>query len=126
MELKDLIQQIKNLVESTSDTKTVYGDPIEKNGSTIIPVSKVSYSGGGGIGKGTGKNELGDDAEGEGGGYGISSSIKPIGFIKMNDGKSEFEPIVDINQLLKHIFFFATIGLLIFFRFIIKLKKKRK
>ncbi|WP_296423497.1 spore germination protein GerW family protein [Yoonia sp.] len=69
-------QLLKNTVEELDrllNAKNVLGDPIEKDGSTIIPM--VSYGFGFGAG-GTSGTKAGD-----GGGTGGGGGIKPIGAI---------------------------------------------
>ena len=64
------------------DVSTIIGDPIEANGATIIPVSKVTYgftSGGTDLPTKTNKELFGG-----GGGGGIS--ITPIAFIVVHGG----------------------------------------
>lgn len=53
--------------------KNVLGDPIEKDGATIIPM--VSYGFGFGAGGGS------DPKKGQGGGTGAGGGIKPVGAI---------------------------------------------
>jgi uncharacterized spore protein YtfJ len=69
-----------------ANAKQVYGEPVERDGTTIIPVAKVQWGfGGGGIGRGP--------AERGGGGGGARAY--PTGFIELRGGKAEFRPIVD-------------------------------
>ena len=51
--------------------KRVYGEPLEKNGLTVIPAAHVAGGGGGG----SGHDEKGQD--GEGGGFGVTG--RPAG-----------------------------------------------
>lgn len=72
--------------------KIVFSDPIEKNGITIITVSKISYGygfGGGFDTKSKNKNKK------EGGGMGLGIVAKPIGYIKIKNEEVVFEPIED-------------------------------
>lgn len=67
--LKNTVEELDRLLNA----KNVLGDPIEKDGSTVIPI--VSY----GFGFGAGGNEGGKS--GDGGGTGGGGGIKPIGAI---------------------------------------------
>lgn len=72
------------------------GDPIERDGTLIIPV--VSVRGAGGFGEGTGTNSDGSAAgAGEGGGFGVSG--RPVGAYVMRDGHVEWTPAVDVVRM---------------------------
>jgi hypothetical protein len=62
-----LLQSLKESVLTQASVKTVFGEPIETQGKTIIPVARISY----GYGAGAGTGGVGDtQARGEGGGGG--------------------------------------------------------
>ena len=124
--VKEIISEIKNIIEVTSKSEKIYGIPIEKDNITVIPVSKISYSAGGGFGKGRSNLKKENNEKGERGGYGLKASTKPVGYIKIQNNETSFEPIVDVNQILKHTFLFSGLSLLFFFKFIIKIKRKRR
>jgi len=92
--------------------KRVYGEPIEREGVTIIPAAKVSGGGGGG----------GDAEHNGGGGFGISA--KPAGAYVIKGGAVEWQPALDINRIvlggqIVAIFFF------LFLRTLVKSRAKR-
>jgi uncharacterized spore protein YtfJ len=80
------LERIAEKLSVTASSKAVYGEPVEHEGVTIIPVAKVRYGFGGGSGKKSTK-------EGEGGGGGLQAS--PMGYIEMKDGETQFRPIRD-------------------------------
>ena len=67
--------------------KTVFAEPIERDGILIIPAAKVRGGGGGGT----------DDAQNGGGGFGISA--KPAGAYVVRDGQVTWQPAIDVNRL---------------------------
>ena len=81
------MRKIKELV----DVNTIVGDPITTpDGTTIIPVSKVSY------GFATGGSDLPtkkDNRECFGGGSGAGVTIQPIGFLSIYKGSVKMVPI---------------------------------
>ena len=82
---KSSFENIKGML----DSNTVVGNPIElSNGTTIIPISKLS------VGFATGGVDTGVSAQKTnkfGGGGGSGMSVTPIGFLSINkDGKTEF------------------------------------
>jgi uncharacterized spore protein YtfJ len=67
--------------------KRVYGDPIEREGLTIVPAADVRGGGGGG-----------SDAENNGGG-GFGLTARPVGVYVVKDGQVEWEPAVDASRI---------------------------
>jgi uncharacterized spore protein YtfJ len=49
MDVQELLAQAKDAIT----VKRVYGEPIEKNGVTIVPAAAVRGGGGGGVGEGS-------------------------------------------------------------------------
>lgn len=80
--------------------RRVVGDPIERDGITIIPMARVS--GGGGSGSGEGPPAADSDGEttgrGSGGGYGVG--VVPSGAFVIRDGVVRWQPAVDVNRFL--------------------------
>jgi len=66
----------------TTGIKSAYGDPVQVDGVTLIPVAIVQYGFGGG--------DAGDDGQGSGGGGGGGSI--PIGAYVKSAGTVRFEP----------------------------------
>lgn len=84
--MSDLLERLAQQIQVNANARQVYGEPVERDGTTIIPVAKVQWGfGGGGIGRGA--------AERGGGGGGARAF--PTGFIELRDGKAEFRPITD-------------------------------
>lgn len=82
---------VDEMIRGTQDTMTVkrvYGEPIERDGLTIIPAAKVTGGGGGG----------GDGETATGGGFGVSA--RPVGAYVIKDGKVSWEPALDVNRLI--------------------------
>jgi uncharacterized spore protein YtfJ len=68
---------------------TVFGEPFEKDGVTIIPAAAVRGAGGGGHG-----SDEGD--EGEGAGYAVSA--RPVGAWINKNGEWKWRPAFDLNR----------------------------
>lgn len=130
MTTQKLIQQIKDTLEQSTNVKANFGEPIEEDGVTIIPVSSINVAGGGGGGQGSKDADgldtgLEEDGESEGSGFGIGLQIsaRPMGFIKVKDNDATFEKITDTTKLS----IFGIIGGVIVVLMALKLfKKKRK
>lgn len=80
--LDHLTQQL----EAGANAKAIFGDPVERNGTTIIPVARARWGVGGGSGM-----QPNSKAAGTGGGGGVI--VAPVGFIEICEGRAKFKPI---------------------------------
>jgi len=70
--------------------RRVFGDPIERDGVTVVPVASVSGGGGGGEG--------GDEgSEGTGGGFGLRA--RPVGVYVIRGDEVEWQPALDVTRV---------------------------
>jgi uncharacterized spore protein YtfJ len=67
---------------------TIFGDPVERDGVTVIPVARARWGFGGGVGRKK-------DEDGAGGGGG--AQVSPVGFIELRNGQAEFRPIRNVS-----------------------------
>src|SRR5256885_11961335 len=87
---KTFVERIADSIQLHANAKQVYGEPVERDGTTVIPVARVQWGfGGGGLGHGA--------AERGGGGGGARATA--IGYIELRDGRSEFRPIHDAGDI---------------------------
>jgi len=75
-------------VGSRAGVRAVFGDPVERDGITVIPVGRVRWGFGGGGGQG---GPEGQQGEGSGGGGGVTAS--PAGYIEIAGGTATYRPI---------------------------------
>jgi uncharacterized spore protein YtfJ len=87
----NLVQSIAEKLGIAAKSIKIYDEPIERGGTTIIPVSKISY----GFGGGSGKQK---EQEGSGGGGGLTTS--PVGYIEIKNGETKFRQIIDLPVLI--------------------------
>ena len=83
----DVDEMIRGTQDSMS-VKRIYGEPIERDGLTIIPAAKVTGGGGGG----------GDAENNAGGGFGVRA--RPVGVYVIKDGDVRWEPALDLNRII--------------------------
>ena len=84
--MANLTQQIADTV-STVGVSSAYGDPVDVDGTTIVPVAATWYGFGGGEG------DAGNDSgKGEGAGGGGGGASVPVGAYVTRDGRTRFEP----------------------------------
>lgn len=89
-------------VQGKATVRTVFGDPMEVHGRTIIPVAKVRFGFGMGMGRGKDKDdERHDDGRphATGGGGGGGAVIRPLAVIEISEGRTKVTPIVDMTRL---------------------------
>jgi len=80
---KESMEVIVSHLENMIKTKTIVGDPINVDNTTIIPVMTASFGFGTGIGEGT---EPGKSV-GKGGGGGAGAKVSPSALIVIRDGE---------------------------------------
>jgi uncharacterized spore protein YtfJ len=84
MNVDELLSQARD----SMSVKKVFGETIEQDGFTIIPVARVAGGGGGG-----------GDTEGNGGaGFGLAA--KPAGAYVIKDGEVRWKPAVNPNAIV--------------------------
>jgi uncharacterized spore protein YtfJ len=91
----NLVTRIAERLGQHASAKAVFGDPVERDGITVIPVAKIRMGFGGGGGSGTGKHE--DSGEGGGGGGGLTAT--PLGYIELSAAGAEFRKIQSLAEL---------------------------
>lgn len=100
MNTKDVIDQARDAMS----VRQVFGEPVEKNGVTVIPAAKVI--GGGGGGEGTSGEE-----QGSGKGFGLVA--RPVGAYVLRGEELSWQPAVDVNRLILGGQIVAVIALLV-------------
>jgi uncharacterized spore protein YtfJ len=93
--VNELLERIGQTVGKTAQVGTIFGEPVEREGVTVIPVGKARFGFGGGGGSGS---REGDAGSGGGGGGGVV--VSPIGFIEVRDRTAEFRRISTPTDLL--------------------------
>lgn len=84
MNVDELLRGAKDAMTA----RTVFAEPIERDGILIIPAAKVRGGGGGGS----------DSTENGGAGFGLSA--KPAGAYVVREGKVSWEPAMDVNRIV--------------------------
>ncbi len=95
--LTGFIDRLVERVGGRASAKAVFGEPVERGGTTVIPVAKVRYAFGGGAGSG-GKEDEDTNDQGQGAGGGGMVSAQPLGFIEIREGQAEFRPLPQFNS----------------------------
>ena len=85
-------QRLAHRVGGGMRVKTIFGEPVEKDGITVIPVARArwGFRGGGSSGGNTGENQEGEGTGGVGG-----VKVSPAGYVEVKNGRARFHPIYD-------------------------------
>jgi len=103
VESNSLPERLAEAFKTSADAKMIYGEPIERDGVTIIPVAKLRYGFGGG-----GRH---DGEEGGGGGGGMI--VNPAGYIELKNGSSRFRAIREPGAFVPLVIAGGLTGLLL-------------
>ncbi len=82
--LQDIIQTSLQSIRSLIDANTIVGTPIIANGTTIIPVSKITMGYATGGLDYNGKDDAPSKGQNFGAGGGTGLSVQPLGFLVIN------------------------------------------
>jgi len=92
----ELLGQIGHTVGEKAHASTVFGEAVEREGVTVIPVAKARF----GFGGGGGRGKRSDEEQGAGGGGGGGVAVSPIGYIALRGGSAEFKRITTSRDLV--------------------------
>ncbi len=100
-----IVERFAEVLGRRFNVATSYGEPIERDGTTVVPVALVGY----GLGAGSGAS----DAEGSGAGGGGGGSVMPVGYIQMRNGVTTFHPIGTVVSRVAVILAGGVAGMLV-------------
>jgi uncharacterized spore protein YtfJ len=110
MGMKEIFESLTETILGTSGVKAVYGEPVEAQGKTIIPVAKAAYGFGGGCCEPKGdKKEV---KEGECGGMGGGVAVKPVGVLEITKDETRYIPLGNKKKLAVVLILGFLLGLL--------------
>lgn len=115
MDLKQIFDSAQENFNRKADVKFVFGNLIEAEGKSIIPVSVIKYQIGGGEGKGPDISKINgvakDDADDDGkenrpGGKGVGGrfSNQPLGLFEITEDSTRFIPVIPVKAIIVAIF----------------------
>ena len=88
----DVIETIER-AKDTMTVRRVFGDPVEKDGVTIVPAARVQGGAGGGRGEGP-------EGQGTGMGTGFGVNARPAGAFVIRGEDVQWRPAVDVNKVI--------------------------
>ena len=99
------VERMMSEARDALTVKRVFGEPVERDGVTVIPVAKVQGGGGGGGGEGP-------EGQGKGSGGGFGLIARPVGAYVIRGQKVSWQPALDLNRLLVGVQVLALLGVL--------------
>src|SRR5258708_35434446 len=86
------LERMANRVGINSKVTAGFGDPVEREGVTVIPVAKVwwGFGGGAGTGRDASQNQSGEETGGGGG-----SRDGSMGYLELKDSAPRVTPLYD-------------------------------
>jgi uncharacterized spore protein YtfJ len=105
--IEGFVERLAERVGGKASVRAVFGDPIERNGTTIVPVAKVRWGFGGGVGRGPIAMGPGRPGEGSplsdsldagtdhgiGTGAGGGVTADPVGYLEIGPHGTRFRAI---------------------------------
>jgi uncharacterized spore protein YtfJ len=95
-ESPSFLERLANQMGIRTGATSIVGTPIEREGVTVVPITRATWGFGGGGGRG---GEGANAGEGSGGGGG--ANVRPVGYIELRNGESIFRPVYDPNTVLR-------------------------
>jgi hypothetical protein len=80
-----LLASLAERIGARAGVGAVFGEPVEKDGRTVIPVAQSMW------GSGVGSGMSGEDGYGSGGGGGAAT--RPVGYIEITGHGADFVPL---------------------------------
>jgi uncharacterized spore protein YtfJ len=92
-------RELIGAVREAMSARRVYGEPVERDGVTVIPAATVIGGGGTGIGEGASE---GPEAERRPGGFGagFGGLMWPAGAFEIREGRVTWRPAIDLTRVL--------------------------
>ncbi len=100
MDARELMKGVRDALS----VRQVFGEPVERDGVTVIPAATVMGGGGGGGGEGVQQpSEESGEAEPQrqsGAGAGFGGVMWPAGAFEIRDGRVTWRPAIDVTRVL--------------------------
>jgi uncharacterized spore protein YtfJ len=108
----DRLDTFMQTLGGTASARAVFGEPVERDGVTIVPVARVRYGGGGGGGRGPGRKKQGASGDAEQTGFGRGGGVlaAPVGYIELSGGRATYRRIADPARPMAIALLFPLVG----------------
>ena len=82
------VERLFERIGAEANVRAVFADPIERDGTTVIPVARIRWGAGGGAG--SARDTTAGRGEGSGGGGGGGLSAEPVGYLELGPAGASF------------------------------------
>src|SRR5207302_5035665 len=91
------VEQVMTELVRSANVNAVFGQPVEREGATVIPCSEIAV----GLGMGTGSGPVDEqgNSTGSAGGAGGGSRGRPVAVIVMTREGVRIEPVLDLTKV---------------------------
>ena len=107
------VQEMVSRSQDTANVGRVYGEPHEKEGTTVIPAAWVSARGRSGAARG-----------GEHSGGGFRADAEPVGAFVIRNGEVEWKPVFDLSGTVRRGQLVGVVALLVLLAVIRALRRR--
>ena len=92
------VEQVLGQLANAARVDAVFGQPIEREGATVIPCAEIAI----GLGMGTGSGPMDEQGRptGSGGGGGGGGRGRPIAVVVMTRDGVRVEPVLDLTKIV--------------------------
>jgi uncharacterized spore protein YtfJ len=95
----DFMQDTMDGLLAAASVDAVYGEPVKKGDTLVIPAAEVLAGGAFGLGSGSGGNQESGNGQGIGGGGGGRSFARPVAVIIVSPEGVRVEPVLDLTKV---------------------------
>jgi uncharacterized spore protein YtfJ len=88
---ENILERLASIIGGSVRATTIFGEPVEKDGITVIPVARARW----GFGSSSPGGNSGENQKGGGTGGGAGVKVSPVGYVEVKDGRARFRPIYD-------------------------------
>jgi uncharacterized spore protein YtfJ len=88
-----VLDRLGERIGTQATVKAVFGEPVQREDLTVIPVARVRFGLGGGSGSGPMSGRQTDAETGSGSGAGGGAMSDPLGYIEVRPGGATFVPL---------------------------------
>jgi uncharacterized spore protein YtfJ len=110
MDTGNILDKLSDNARAAARVETVFGEPKDLDGATVIPVASAHYWIGAGGGKGSQPGPSGAQVEGEGGGGGAHVRVQPRGYLVKQGDKVVYRPIRGDARRLALVFLLGVLA----------------